>query len=118
MTDTGGLFEVLSNEYRRRILVILCQQETVGIPDGVVVRGGAEPQMAQQSDDFVQSEKPASQSFEIELTHVHLPKLEEAGYIEWDREAQTASRGPAFEEIEPALRVLAQNEPALPTGLW
>jgi hypothetical protein len=118
MTDTGGLFEMLSNLHRRRLLLILCQQETVEIPDGLVVRGGTEAQMNQQSDGPVQSETPVSRSLEIELIHSHLPKLEEAGYIEWDRETQTASRGPAFEEIESALRVLNRNERALPTGLW
>jgi len=116
--DTCRLFDVLSNEHRRRLLLILCQQETVEIPDGLVVRGGAEAQMTQQSDGHVQPEIPASQSLKIELIHVHLPKLDETGYIEWERETQTVSRGPAFEEIEPALRTLSQNERAFPTGVW
>jgi hypothetical protein len=33
-----------------------------------------------------------------ELRETHLPALEEAGYIEWDREARTIEPGPNFEE--------------------
>ncbi|OYR38225.1 hypothetical protein DJ82_13280 [Halorubrum sp. Ib24] len=33
-----------------------------------------------------------------ELVESHLPALEEAGYIEWDREAGTIAPGPNFEE--------------------
>jgi|AntRauMinimDraft_4_1070384.scaffolds.fasta_scaffold00046_12 hypothetical protein len=33
-----------------------------------------------------------------ELREQHLPALEEAGYIEWDREAGTIKPGPNFEE--------------------
>lgn len=43
---------------------------------------------------------------EIELHHAHLPKLEQAGYIEWDPDSATLSRGPEFSDIEPLLRLL------------
>lgn len=33
-----------------------------------------------------------------ELRESHLPALEEAGYIEWDRETGTIRPGPNFEE--------------------
>ncbi|KDS90426.1 hypothetical protein FK85_14775 [Halorubrum saccharovorum] len=33
-----------------------------------------------------------------ELRETHLPALEEAGYIEWDREEGTIEPGPNFEE--------------------
>ncbi len=33
-----------------------------------------------------------------ELREAHLPALEEAGYIEWDREEETIEPGPNFEE--------------------
>lgn len=33
-----------------------------------------------------------------ELRQRHLPALEEAGYIEWDRESGTIAPGPNFEE--------------------
>lgn len=45
---------------------------------------------------------------EIELQHAHLPKLEAAGYIEWDPDSRTISRGPDFSDIEPLLRLLKE----------
>lgn len=46
----------------------------------------------------------APQEVEAELKRNHLPELEAAGYIEWDRETGEISKGPKFHEIEPALR--------------
>lgn len=42
-----------------------------------------------------------------ELTHVHLPKLADAGYIEWDRDAHTVVKGPRFDEIRPLMTAIA-----------
>lgn len=37
----------------------------------------------------------------LELRHVHLPMLEENGFVGWDRERGTVERGPRFDEIVP-----------------
>lgn len=51
----------------------------------------------------------------IELRHTHLPKLDEAGYIEWDPETGTISKGPRFEEVEPLLDLLEEHADELPS---
>ena len=48
------------------------------------------------------------------LVHNHLPKLEEAGYIEWDRESGTIEKGPEFDEIEPLLELIEEHSEELP----
>lgn len=50
----------------------------------------------------------------IEMKHVHLPKLENYGFIEWDRDRNEVSKGPAFEEIRPLLELLADHDDDLP----
>ena len=45
----------------------------------------------------------------VELCHVHLPSLADAGYIEWDAEARTVRRGPVFDEVVPLLSALADH---------
>ena len=50
----------------------------------------------------------------IDMKHVHLPKLEEYGFITWDQDNNEVTRGPKFEEIRPLLRLLKDNEDALP----
>lgn len=48
------------------------------------------------------------------LHHVHIPKLEAGGYIEWDPDRQEVSKGPNFEEIRPLLELLVDHEAELP----
>jgi hypothetical protein len=88
------------------------------VPDELFVRGSVgarSPQLDPISDGGVAEGPPPSST--IRLRHNHLPRLEDAGYIEWDREAETVSRGPAFDEIEPAIRLLSANPERLPSGL-
>lgn len=41
-----------------------------------------------------------------QLHHAHLPMLERAGYLAWDRERGRVTAGPDFEKVEPMLRIL------------
>lgn len=50
----------------------------------------------------------------VQMEHVHLPKLEEYGFIEWDRENHDVSKGENFDEIRPLLELLAAHEEELP----
>jgi hypothetical protein len=52
--------------------------------------------------------------FKLELYQIHLPKLVDAEYIEWNRDRETINRGPEFETIEPTLEMLLDNEDDLP----
>ena len=94
-----NLFEALSDEHRRRILFSLVEREgSVNIdspPDGL--------------DDRYQAR--------IERRHVHLPKLADYGFIEWHRRTDTVEAGPKFAEVEPILRLLADNQELFPVAL-
>jgi len=50
----------------------------------------------------------------IQMKHVHFPKLAAYGIIEWDKETDNVSKGPAFDEIKPLLELLGANEDELP----
>lgn len=93
------LFDALSDERRRRILFLLLEEEgAVNIdspPDDVEDRYSAA----------------------VERRHVHLPKLVDYGFIEWDRRTDTVVQGPRFAEIEPMLRLVADNRELLPVTL-
>ncbi|WP_158057916.1 DUF7344 domain-containing protein [Halorussus halophilus] len=53
----------------------------------------------------------AAQRAQTEMYHVHLPKLEDYGYIAWDKDANEVVKGPQFHEIRPLLEFLASNSP-------
>jgi hypothetical protein len=50
----------------------------------------------------------------VEMQHVHLPKLEDYGFISWNRETNEVSKRPNFEEIRPLLELLRDHEEELP----
>jgi DNA-binding transcriptional ArsR family regulator len=90
------IFESLSNRHRRMILLLL-HDGTIETEADVMLRGG---------DD--------TKEVETILTHAHLPKLEDMGYIEWDRETGGISKGPRFDEIAPVLDLLENHADELP----
>lgn len=71
-------------------------------------------------DEFTMAELAESDGdlsvFAQELYHRHLPKLDEAGYIEWDRERDVIRRGPRFAEIAPLVSLMENHADELPEG--
>jgi hypothetical protein len=88
-------FDVLGNRYRRRLLIALAEGEPRHAVDGL------------GSDD-----DPSE--MRIELRHRHLPKLEDAGVVEWDRETNELWRGRRFEAVRPVLEMLSEHADELP----
>jgi hypothetical protein len=48
------------------------------------------------------------------LHHVHLPRLEAAGYVEWDRETGEIATGSRYDEAESILTLLEAHADELP----
>lgn len=92
------ILDILRKRHRRLILLLL-KEGAAETETDVILRGTSDVDEA-----------------EIELVHNHLPKLEEAGYIEWDRETGEISKGPRFEEIEPIIELLEDHGDELPPG--
>ena len=84
----------LADGTRRRLLVALTESD----PRPVRPEASADPPV------------PLDEETVIELTHVHLPLLSTAGYVEWDRENAVVSSGPCFEAIEPLLTTLESHD--------
>lgn len=122
MPDTSTLCELLAAERRRQVLFLLCGTDSLQIPEGLSTRGEVQALGGDHARPLSDRDAPPTdqslQRLEVELCHIHLPKLEAEGVIEWDRETGTVSRGPAFEEIESALQLLAANPGAFPGDLF
>lgn len=78
----------VSNQYRRTVLI-------------QVKRGDIE-----YVADLLSHERGHFKRTEQQLFHTHLPKLAQAGYIEWDQKTGRIDRGEKFHEIIPVLEML------------
>jgi len=48
------------------------------------------------------------------LYHMHLPKLEEKGYVRYDGDEHTITQGPEWDQIKPLLRLIYNHLDELP----
>jgi len=83
-------------DHRRRQLLFALQEsksriDAVSVPEDVVDRAAVD-QAA------------------VSYTHVHLPLLEQQGYVHWDRGRDEVTPGPRFEELEPLLGAVEEFE--------
>ncbi|WP_254522327.1 helix-turn-helix domain-containing protein [Natrinema caseinilyticum] len=90
-----ALFDVLADEYRRRLLIALRERN---------------PQRPAEACTRREERRDRT----IAIHHTHLPKLEDAGLIEWDRTENVVRRGRGFEEVEPLLELLDDHADELP----
>ncbi|SHL34476.1 hypothetical protein SAMN05444342_3595 [Haladaptatus paucihalophilus DX253] len=95
------VLDVLANRYRRRLLLTLIDQndqddDTQG-PGDVTIE-----------DEELNLPK-------IQMVHTHLPKLEDMGLIEWNRDSNEVKKGPKFEDIRPLLESMRDHD-NLPDG--
>lgn len=92
--------DALSHEQRRRLLLALLEHPLREVP----IELGRERAGA------------TSQETRIAMHHTHLPKLEEHGFVRWDRGNGHVVRGPRFEELEPLLVMVTKYRDDLPNG--
>jgi DNA-binding transcriptional ArsR family regulator len=102
-TQWDSHLSALADPYRRQLLVALLEHDP---SDG----DGIDPL------DRVEESGTDVEFLKISIFHTHLPKLEELGYIKWDRENGTVRTGPNWEELEPLLTLIQNHREELPDG--
>ncbi|MFH5802275.1 ArsR family transcriptional regulator [Haladaptatus sp. CMAA 1911] len=100
-TSLDIVLDALANTYRRRLLTTLLEHnpqhdEDTHLPLDVSI-----------ADEDVEQLK-------VHMIHIHLPKLEDTGLIEWDRDTNEIRRGPQFEELRPFLQLMQDHADELP----
>ncbi len=68
----------------------------------------------EQSEVVTKNDARENEKRELELIHIHLPKLHETGYIVWNRDDRDIVKGPNWEEIESTVRLLSDSRERLP----
>ncbi|WP_227380855.1 DUF7344 domain-containing protein [Haladaptatus halobius] len=92
---------ILSNEHRRQLLIALAQRN---------------PQSDPTSAFDASETNSDTQDQAIAMRHIHLPLLADHGIIDWDQDAQIVAQGPQFDELEPLLTAVGEQEEALTDG--
>jgi hypothetical protein len=96
------VLDALGNPYRRQLLVALLDHN---------------PQDDDDRDPLdVLSDEEEAKVLESELLHAHLPKLDDMGFITWDRSTNKISKGPQWDEIAPVLKLMHDHQGELPDG--
>lgn len=107
MTRSNGfdrILEALGNRCRRRLLFALQQENPLNCSETrMVVDGGT----------VAIEDRDQRARWEVDMYHRHLPKLDDIGYVEWDRPAGTIAKGPKWGDIEPLLELLDEHEDEL-----
>lgn len=93
---TDDAFLALASSEPRRLLTTLAERES-------------EPDDGLYVPEDVPSEAREAERPGVMMHHVHLPKLEAAGLIDWDQDANRVTRGPQFAEVRPILELLTDD---------
>jgi len=97
---TDRLFEELADPQRRQVLTELAETDLDWLAPEDALPEGPDPVAARAA-----------------LVQVHLPRLADAGFVDWERESEIFGPGPRFEEIEPTIELLEAHQELLP-GAW
>ena len=116
MTDRS--FDALSNERCRELLVSLLDRDRRIVPE----LSDTAREVADSNEELLQKhlasrrEIPGVDEDLLRLRLVHLPKIAGYGFVEWDPDANVASRGPRFDDLRPLLEMIADPREVPPTA--
>lgn len=86
-------FTLLADRRRRTLVFVLGE-----VGDPVSIRGLGERLVAREDPESA-LDQSALDDVELDLHHVHVPKLAEHDILDYDAESGIVSRGPRFERI-------------------
>jgi DNA-binding transcriptional ArsR family regulator len=95
-------FDLLGEPFRRRVLVELSRSEEP-VDAGTLASAVANPEPSVASDVAISVDADEHDEVLVRLVHVTLPKLADAGWIEYDRESRTVQYRSSADEIRSAL---------------
>jgi len=104
-------FDALADRRRRQLLVDLLHHEPRPVP--TLSDASRELLGANESllGEFLAGNREIDDADKtaVRMYHVHLPKLVEYGYVEWDRDADAVSKGMEFDAIRHLLEMIDER---------
>ncbi|UPV73240.1 hypothetical protein M0R89_11865 [Halorussus limi] len=105
INDVSAAFDLLRDARRRGVIYTVKRNGRTSVSE--LARRIA----AWQTADGDESPDPAT--VETSLAHAHLPKLVDAGVVEYDREAGTVELAETTDGLDPFLERTSEREPGL-----
>ncbi|WP_226039734.1 hypothetical protein [Natrinema sp. DC36] len=108
MVGNDEVFEALADGQRRDLLVELLESGRYHVPE----LSSSSQEIAEANQGFLHEylstdrESNAGDKERIRMHLVHVPKLADDRFIEWDRDDYVATRGPRFDELVPVLELI------------
>lgn len=107
MTDSS--YDALSNERCRELLVSLLDSDRRVVPE----LSDDAREIANSNEELLRKHLASPRAVAgvdedlLEIRLVHLPKIADYGFVEWDRDANIVTRGPQFDDLRPLLEIIA-----------
>lgn len=111
MITKTEVFDALADIQRRRLLLRLLDSDTQTVPQ----LSSTSQEMLQAHEDVLQEYLSGTETIadadkaDIRTHHVHLPKLVEFLYVEWDRDDHLVTKGPKYDDLRPLLEVVNER---------
>lgn len=108
MLTNDDVFDAMAHLRRRQLLVDLFHTDPQSIP----TLSSVSREILQAHEALLEEYLSGSQEMEdadkaaIRTHHVHLPKLVQYGYIDWDHDAARVTKGAKFDDVRPLLEVV------------
>jgi predicted transcriptional regulator len=100
-TAADRCYEALADEQRRRVLAALCEAEA---PLSLTELAA---ELTRSETDPQGGVGPDLENRTVQLYHRHIPKLVDAGLVEFDRDRRRVALAPDFEAAEDTSELLA-----------
>ena len=113
-SEFDTVLDLCEDKHRRFVLTVLAEQQrslTMDDLTKMAVKRNRHTRPTAVSGEIVTRVKTG-------LHHVHIPKLEEAGLIEYDSERQLVEPTAEFDRMEPYLSAILGADPELATSPW
>lgn len=108
--DFDTVLDLCRDKHRRITLAVLAdQQQSLSLTDltKAIVKHNHDTPLTEVSDETVTR-------IRITLYHIHIPKLVEAGLVEYDSQRQLVEPTMQFDQIEPLLSPILDADSELP----
>ncbi|MFC6826274.1 DUF7344 domain-containing protein [Halopelagius fulvigenes] len=114
LSEFDTILDLCEDKHRRIVLAVLAEQQrslTMDDLTKMVVKHDHQTPLTEISGEIVTRIK-------IGLRHAHIPKLEEAGLVDYDSDRQLVEPTAEFDRVEPHLSAILGADPELATSLW